>query len=71
MKRGGSPTWPALTPGRQADPDVVVVVVVRKSCSCYLCVYASRRDTSLSAGRWPRVADLYAEVEQVWARASA
>ncbi|MFD9464261.1 phosphoadenosine phosphosulfate reductase [Streptomyces sp. NPDC060027] len=34
-------------------------------CSCSLCVYASRRDTSLSAGRRPRLADLIAEVEQV------
>ncbi|WP_327188201.1 hypothetical protein [Streptomyces sp. NBC_01334] len=34
-------------------------------CSCSLCVYASRRDTLLSTGRRPRLADLYAEVEQV------
>ncbi|MCX4499465.1 phosphoadenosine phosphosulfate reductase, partial [Streptomyces sp. NBC_01728] len=34
-------------------------------CSCSLCVYASRRDTLLSSGRRPRLADLYAEVEQV------
>ncbi|MET8291490.1 phosphoadenosine phosphosulfate reductase [Streptomyces sp. NPDC005132] len=34
-------------------------------CSCSLCVYASRRDLLLSAGRRPRLADLYAEIEQV------
>ncbi|MFF2386987.1 phosphoadenosine phosphosulfate reductase [Streptomyces sp. NPDC058108] len=33
-------------------------------CSCSLCVYASRRDLLLSVARWPRLADLYAEVEQ-------
>ncbi|MFF2517661.1 hypothetical protein [Streptomyces sp. NPDC058086] len=34
-------------------------------CSCSLCVFASRADVLLSVGRWPRLADLYAEVEQV------
>ncbi|MFE9769774.1 phosphoadenosine phosphosulfate reductase [Streptomyces sp. NPDC005808] len=34
-------------------------------CSCSLCPYAARRDVQLSAGRRPRLADLYAEVEQV------
>ncbi|MEU8952033.1 phosphoadenosine phosphosulfate reductase [Streptomyces sp. NPDC048489] len=33
-------------------------------CSCSLCVYAARRDLLLSVGRRPRLADLYAEVEQ-------
>ncbi|MFD7379325.1 hypothetical protein ACFY13_47030 [Streptomyces mirabilis] len=33
--------------------------------SCSLCVSASRRDTLLFSGRQPRLADLYAEVEQV------
>ncbi|MFE3268901.1 phosphoadenosine phosphosulfate reductase [Streptomyces sp. NPDC059215] len=33
-------------------------------CSCSLCVYASRRDLLLSVARRPRLADLYAEVEQ-------
>ncbi|MGW2563413.1 phosphoadenosine phosphosulfate reductase [Streptomyces sp. NPDC001514] len=34
-------------------------------CSCSLCVFASRHDVLLSVGRRPRLADLYAEVEQV------
>ncbi|MFM9499748.1 phosphoadenosine phosphosulfate reductase [Streptomyces galilaeus] len=34
-------------------------------CSCSLCVFASKRDVLLSVGRRPRLADLYAEVEQV------
>ncbi|GAB2765749.1 phosphoadenosine phosphosulfate reductase [Streptomyces bullii] len=34
-------------------------------CSCSLCVFASRHDVLLSIGRRPRLADLYAEVEQV------
>jgi 3'-phosphoadenosine 5'-phosphosulfate sulfotransferase (PAPS reductase)/FAD synthetase len=34
-------------------------------CSCALCGFASRRDLLLSVGRRPRLADLYAEVEQV------
>lgn len=34
-------------------------------CSCSLCVFASRRDVLLSIARRPRLADLYAEVEQV------
>jgi hypothetical protein len=34
-------------------------------CSCSLCVFASRTDVLLSVGRRPRLADLYAEVEQV------
>ncbi|MGW5657223.1 phosphoadenosine phosphosulfate reductase [Streptomyces humi] len=34
-------------------------------CSCALCPYASRRDVMLSSGRRPRLAALYAEVEQV------
>ncbi|MGW1193684.1 phosphoadenosine phosphosulfate reductase [Streptomyces sp. NPDC002559] len=33
-------------------------------CSCSLCVFASRRDVLLSLGRRPRLAALYAEVEQ-------
>ncbi|MEU9395784.1 phosphoadenosine phosphosulfate reductase [Streptomyces sp. NPDC048324] len=33
-------------------------------CSCSLCVFASRHDVLLSIGRRPRLADLYAEVEQ-------
>ncbi|MFJ3213888.1 adenine nucleotide alpha hydrolase family protein [Streptomyces flaveolus] len=33
-------------------------------CSCSLCVFASRRDLLLTIGRRPRLADLYAEVEQ-------
>ncbi|MFG2691623.1 hypothetical protein ACGFWG_36610 [Streptomyces sp. NPDC048405] len=37
---------------------------VRKRCSCSLCVFASRRDLLLAVGRPPRLADLYAEVEQ-------
>ncbi|MGW7410196.1 hypothetical protein ACWGI9_42100 [Streptomyces sp. NPDC054833] len=39
--------------------------LVRKSCSCALCGFASLRDLLLSVGRRPRLADLYAEVEQV------
>jgi len=34
-------------------------------CSCALCSYASLPDLLLSSGRRPRLADLYAEVEQV------
>ncbi|MFD9791329.1 phosphoadenosine phosphosulfate reductase [Streptomyces sp. NPDC059070] len=34
-------------------------------CSCSLCVFASRRDLLLAIGRRPRLARLYAEVEQV------
>ncbi|MFI9040929.1 phosphoadenosine phosphosulfate reductase [Streptomyces sp. NPDC053726] len=34
-------------------------------CSCSLCVFASRRDVLLSLSRRPRLAALYAEVEQV------
>ncbi|MFJ3310872.1 phosphoadenosine phosphosulfate reductase [Streptomyces sp. NPDC086549] len=34
-------------------------------CSCALCGFASLRDLLLSVGRRPRLADLYAEVEQV------
>ncbi|NUK21659.1 phosphoadenosine phosphosulfate reductase [Streptomyces lunaelactis] len=34
-------------------------------CSCALCGFASRRDLLLSVGRRPRLAELYAEVEQV------
>ncbi|MFJ6636766.1 hypothetical protein ACIQMR_36200 [Streptomyces sp. NPDC091376] len=34
-------------------------------CSCSLCVFASRADVLLSLGRRPRLAALYAEVEQV------
>lgn len=34
-------------------------------CSCSLCPYAARRDVQLSALRRPRLAGLYAEVEQV------
>ncbi|WP_369383284.1 phosphoadenosine phosphosulfate reductase [Streptomyces sp. cg36] len=34
-------------------------------CSCSLCVFASKRDLLLSIRRRPRLADLYAEVEQV------
>ncbi|MGW4516420.1 hypothetical protein ACWEO4_31530 [Streptomyces sp. NPDC004393] len=33
-------------------------------CSCSLCVFASKGDVLLSIGRRPRLADLYAEVEQ-------
>ncbi|MEU3901656.1 phosphoadenosine phosphosulfate reductase [Streptomyces sp. NPDC045251] len=33
-------------------------------CSCSLCVFASRRDLLLAVGRRPRLAGLYAEVEQ-------
>ncbi|MEU6323424.1 phosphoadenosine phosphosulfate reductase [Streptomyces sp. NPDC047009] len=33
-------------------------------CSCSLCVFAARTDVLLSIGRRPRLADLYAEVEQ-------
>lgn len=33
-------------------------------CSCSLCVFAARADVLLSTGRRPRLADLYAEVEQ-------
>ncbi|MFF3517590.1 hypothetical protein [Streptomyces sp. NPDC002573] len=39
--------------------------VVLKSCSCWLCVFASLRGGLPSVGRRPRLADLYAEVEQV------
>ncbi|MFF3249347.1 hypothetical protein ACFYWY_37840 [Streptomyces sp. NPDC002870] len=34
-------------------------------CSCALCGFAALRDLLLSVGRRPRLADLYAEVEQV------
>ncbi|WP_371647830.1 MULTISPECIES: phosphoadenosine phosphosulfate reductase [unclassified Streptomyces] len=33
-------------------------------CSCSLCVFAARRDVLLAVARRPRLADLYAEVEQ-------
>ncbi|MEU6495729.1 hypothetical protein [Streptomyces sp. NPDC046984] len=33
-------------------------------CSCLLCVFAARTDVLLSIGRRPRLAGLYAEVEQ-------
>lgn len=35
------------------------------TCSCSLCVFASKRDILLSIRRRPRLADLYAEVERV------
>lgn len=34
-------------------------------CSCSLCVFASKSDVLLALGRRPRLAALYAEVEQV------
>ncbi|MBW8707638.1 hypothetical protein MBT84_49175 [Streptomyces sp. MBT84] len=39
---------------------------LRREClrSCSLCVFAARTDVLLSIGRRPRLADLYAEVEQ-------
>ncbi len=39
-------------------------LIVRKRCSCSLCVFASCRDLLLAVGRRPRLAGLYAEVEQ-------
>ncbi|MFD4604367.1 hypothetical protein ACFWPQ_40920 [Streptomyces sp. NPDC058464] len=46
-------------------PEPAARCLVRKSCSCSLCVLANQRDLLLAVRRRPRLAGLYALVERV------
>ncbi|MFE2609407.1 hypothetical protein ACFXDI_40160 [Streptomyces mirabilis] len=58
---------PPLSDAQSRPPNRADVweILHNLDCSCALCGFASRRDLLLPVGRRPRLADLYAEVEQV------